>query len=129
MTTVAEQATAKHRMVSLAWELNALVGREGRPGRQGRRVAKVRVTPVVSSRDGRMRQFWTVLALDAAGCEIPLPGLVVPVTNLLRAAFPDANWERAQNYNVTTGRLTLYRPRRPECLRAKTNSARGAGGA
>lgn len=119
MTTVLEQVTAERCTVALAWNLKALAGRP---------VAKVRITPVMSSRDGRLRRLWTVLALDFEGREIPLPGLVVPVTNLLRNAFPDAEWGRSQSYNTATGRLTRFRPSRPKCLRKQSAPSAAAKG-
>lgn len=94
--------------VGLAWDLREIAGQP---------LTQVIIWPQYDERDGGHRRLWTVLAIGLDGREVPLPGRMIPVINLLRRTFPLAEWGRAQRYRVRTGVLTRYTPRQPECLR------------
>ncbi len=104
MTVTLEHPPAPDVRTVLAEELREIAGRP---------LVQVLVFLQFDERDGGRRLMWTVLALDAEGREVPLPGRVIPVVNLLRRTFPLAEWGRAQRYRVGTGALTKYTPRKP----------------
>lgn len=102
-TTSAIHTAGKRTRDRLYCQLRALTRRD---------VAEVRITPALYG-DG------TVYCAMAIGCnrrEIPLPGVAREVAALIRAAFPDADWRRAQDYDVTTGTLTEHIVRLPAGL-------------
>lgn len=78
-----------------------------------RGVAEIRITPY---RHG-VRRFWCVMALGHDRREIPLPqGGAQRISRVLRAAFPEAAWSSAQDYDAATGVLTEHVPAIPACL-------------
>jgi len=83
-------------------------------------LAQVIVWPQWDERGGGHRRLWTVLAIGPDGSEVPLPGRVIKVVNLLRSTFPLAPWGRAQRYRVRSGALTKYTPRLSDSLRNTT---------
>jgi hypothetical protein len=110
MTTTVELLSYEEEVArALGWELHEIAGQP---------LVEVRVTPVWSSRSGLWAQVWTVLALDSQGREVPLPGAVTRVVDLLRSAFPLACWSRAQDYDVRTGALTEHVTHTPDSLTA-----------
>lgn len=86
----------------------------------GHDLAEVRITSV-NWPDGPQ---WVAMTLTAdplavrARREIPLEegSQHKAIAFLLRDAFPDADWFRAQDYDVTTGVLREHTPRIPSCL-------------
>ncbi|MET9081393.1 hypothetical protein ABZX77_05730 [Streptomyces sp. NPDC004237] len=78
----------------------------------GRAVSEVRVTPALYG-DGSV---WCAMAIGCDLREIPLPSKSHEVAAVIRAAFPGANWARAQDYDVTTGALVEHIVRMPACL-------------
>jgi hypothetical protein len=81
----------------------------------GHVLAEVRVTPALYGGGN----VWCVMALDRRRREVPLPGLAVDIALLLKRAFPRADWDRAQDYDVTTGVLTKHLTLLPACLRGE----------
>ncbi|MFJ2178934.1 hypothetical protein ACIOHE_39330 [Streptomyces sp. NPDC087851] len=76
-------------------------------------LAEVRITPYRHG-DGR---FWCVMALGCERREVPLPkGAPATISAALRAAFPLARWDVAQDYDITTGVLTEHITPLPACL-------------
>jgi hypothetical protein len=78
----------------------------------GRELAEVRITPALY---GGGTSF-CAMALDSRGREVPLPGVQRFVADRLRRAFPRADWDCAQDYDVTTGILREHVVRQPACL-------------
>jgi hypothetical protein len=87
----------------------------------GRVLAEVRVTRVQWTDDPR----WCVLALTVEK-RLPFGRREVPladgdhhreIAELLKRAFPHADWDRAQDYDVATGFLTEHVTVLPDCLR------------
>jgi hypothetical protein len=109
MPAVLERNTDAH--TALAWELQTIAGRP---------LAQVIVWPRWDERDGGHRRMWTALAIGLDGCEVPLPGRVIPVINLLRRTFPLAPWGRPQRYRIREGALTKYTPRLSKPFRNHT---------
>jgi len=87
----------------------------------GRVLAEVRVTRVQWTDGPR----WCVLALTVekrppfGHREVPLAdsNQHEGIAELLKATFPDADWDTAQDYDVTTGALTEHVVRPPASLR------------
>lgn len=77
-----------------------------------RDVIEVRVTPAAYG-EGTV---WCAMAIDSNRREIPLPGRTGKVAALVRHLFPDADWDRAHDYDVTTGALTEHAIAIPGCL-------------
>lgn len=77
-----------------------------------RDITEVRVTPVQYGAE----QVWCAMALDSARREVPLPGITSTVAALIRTAFPDVDWARAHDYDVTTGVLVEHAMAIPGCL-------------
>ncbi|MEV7422833.1 hypothetical protein [Streptomyces sp. NPDC091212] len=78
----------------------------------GREVIEVRLTPY------HRGSTWCVMALGTNRHEVPLPkGAARAISDGLRRAFPDAAWDVAQDYDVTTGVLTEHVTVLPACLR------------
>lgn len=78
----------------------------------GCNITEVRVTPVQYGAE----QVWCAMALDSARREVPLPGITSQVAALIRTAFPDVDWVRAHDYDVTTGMLVEHSAAIPGCL-------------
>ncbi|MFJ1581591.1 hypothetical protein [Streptomyces sp. NPDC088182] len=98
-----EQATAAVRL-RLLTRLRTITGRD---------VTEVRLT---SHGPGRP-SFWCVLALGTDRQEVPLPkGGAQQIAHHMRLAFPAARWDRAQDYDVTTGVLAEHITVLPDCL-------------
>lgn len=75
-------------------------------------VAEVRVTP---ARYGR-GTVWCAMAIAVNRREIPLPGCAGEIAALIRNAFPAADWDRVQDYDVEAGVLKEHPTAVPECL-------------
>lgn len=75
-------------------------------------VAEVRITPALYGGG----TVWCAMAIGSNRREIPLPGVARQVTAVIREAFPGADWDRAQDYDVTTGALTEHVTAMPEAL-------------
>ncbi|MFI6248984.1 hypothetical protein [Streptomyces sp. NPDC051016] len=78
----------------------------------GRAVYEVRVTPALYG-DGTV---WCAMAIGCDQREIPLPSKSREVAAAIRAEFPRADWDRAQDYDVTTGVLREHTVPMPACL-------------
>lgn len=78
----------------------------------GRDVAEVRITPALYGGG----TVWCAMAIGSNRREIPLPGSAREIAGLIRAAFPSAQWDRAQDYDVTAGTLTEHSMVMPGCL-------------
>lgn len=91
----------------------------------GHDLAEVRITRV--HWDNGLR--WVALALAdhqpyptalARRREIPVIGSQHrEIARLIRDAFPEADWSRAQDYDVATGTLTEHQVQVPACLRGE----------
>ncbi|MFD7121936.1 hypothetical protein ACFWAA_33585 [Streptomyces sp. NPDC059922] len=80
--------------------------------------ARVRTVPVHTDRDGEQRVATWVVLDDALGQPIKADRAAhVAARRLLRAAFPAADWTRAQVYDALTGELAHYASVLPEELR------------
>jgi hypothetical protein len=81
----------------------------------GRAVKEVRLTRV-NWPDGKR---WVATVFGVTGNEVPLydRGLHHQAAMVLKAAFPDANWSAAQDYDVRTGVLREHVVRIPASLR------------
>ncbi|MGW0583526.1 hypothetical protein ACWD25_48210 [Streptomyces sp. NPDC002920] len=81
----------------------------------GRRVKEVRITRVTWPEGKR----WVAMVIGTHGREIPIydGGLHHNAAVVLRDAFPDANWSRAQDYDIATGVLSQHVVRMPASLR------------
>lgn len=81
----------------------------------GRPVSEVRITRVTWS-DGKR---WVAVAFGTNRKEIPMRegGLHHQAAAILREAFPDATWSRAQDYDVRAGILREHLVRTPASLR------------
>ncbi|MFK0172661.1 hypothetical protein ACIQU5_28080 [Streptomyces sp. NPDC090306] len=93
-------------------------------GIAGREVAEARITPATYGGG----QVWCVLLLDPRRREIPAPGRTRQIVDYVRSAFPDAQWNRAQDYDVTAGVLVEHTVARPPSTahRLPHRSLRGA---
>ena len=69
-----------------------------------RDVIEVRVTPAQYGTG----QVWCAMAIGCNRREVPLPGRAREVAALIREEFPDVDWDRAHDYDVTTGVLTEH---------------------
>ncbi|MCM1977178.1 hypothetical protein [Streptomyces sp. G1] len=78
----------------------------------GRALSEVRITPARYDRS----TVYCAMALDRQGREVPLPGMQRAVVGAVRRCFPDADWSRAQDYDVVTGILRQHVVRLPACL-------------
>ncbi|MFJ9114431.1 hypothetical protein ACIRJO_02660 [Streptomyces sp. NPDC102394] len=81
----------------------------------GRSVKEVRITRVNWPEGKR----WVTTVFGLNGKEVPLyeRGLHKQAAIVLRDAFPDANWARAQDYDVKTGVLREHVVQLPAGLR------------
>lgn len=81
----------------------------------GRTVREVRITRV-SWPDGKR---WVAMVIGTHGREVPIfdGGLHHVAAVVLRDAFPDADWDVAQDYDVATGVLRQHVVRMPASLR------------
>ncbi|SHI65660.1 hypothetical protein [Streptomyces sp. 3214.6] len=81
----------------------------------GRAVKEVRITRVTWP-EGKK---WVAMVIGTHGREIPVydGGLHHQAAMVLRDAFPDANWSRAQDYTVAAGVLREHVIRTPSSLR------------
>ncbi|WP_406168972.1 hypothetical protein [Streptomyces sp. NBC_00996] len=81
----------------------------------GRSVKEIRITRVRWPQGKR----WVALVIGRNGREVPLHegGLHHQAAIVLRDAFPQANWSRAQDYDVATGVLREHLVRLPAGLR------------
>jgi hypothetical protein len=81
----------------------------------GRAVQEIRITRVSWSSGPR----WVAMVIGTHGREVPVHdgGLHHTAAIVLREAFPDANWSRAQDYHVATGVLRQHIVRTPASLR------------
>ena len=78
----------------------------------GRAVYEVRVTPAMYG-EGTV---WCAMAIGCDMREIPLPSKAREVVAAIREAFPKADWDRPQDYDVTTGVLREHIVPIPACL-------------
>lgn len=85
----------------------------------GCRLAEVRITPALYGGG----TTWCAMAFGVDRTapwnrrEVPLPGVHGEIASLLRKAFPSADWDRAQDYDVVTGLLSEHVTELPACLR------------
>ncbi|MCI3277473.1 hypothetical protein [Streptomyces cylindrosporus] len=87
----------------------------------GRRVSEVRITRVTWPEGHR----WVAMVLGPGDKEVPPvrgSGLHVQAALVLKEAFPQANWGRGQNYDVTTGVLREHVVRQPASARKARNT-------
>ena len=103
MSTVAPLA---HIDGAACWSLSRELGRI-----TPREPALVRLTPYWSDAVGEPHIWHTVLVLDSAGREVPLPrGAHNLIRDALWQAFP-AQWlDQTVDYDIATGDLRLHRP-------------------
>lgn len=100
-------APLAHIEGAACWSLSRELGRIA-----PRTPTLVRLTPYWSDATGTVRIWHTVLVLDAAGREVPLPrGAHALIHEALRQAFPSQWLDQTVDYDVTTGDLRLHRPR------------------
>jgi len=80
----------------------------------GREVREVRVARVT----WRSGQRWRAMVVGQTGREVPLyePAMHHLIAQLLREAFPQADWDTAQDYNARTGVLTRHITQLPDAL-------------
>ncbi|MGW6292436.1 hypothetical protein [Streptomyces sp. NPDC055058] len=77
----------------------------------GRAVKEVRITRVHWP-EGRK---WVAMVIGTHGREVPVhgTGLHTQAALVLKDAFPRADWDRAQDYDATTGTLSEHIARMP----------------
>ncbi|MFF7966703.1 hypothetical protein ACFZC3_15215 [Streptomyces sp. NPDC007903] len=86
----------------------------------GAALSEVRITPALYG-DGTV---WCAMALDLDGREVPLAGRTREVASLLREAFPGARWNRAQDYDVASGKLRKHVIELPAALAEMAGESR-----
>ncbi|WP_416976657.1 hypothetical protein [Streptomyces sp. T028] len=81
----------------------------------GRQVKELRITRVTWP-EGKK---WVAMVIGTHGREVPVrdSGLHHQAALVMGAAFPAANWSKAQDYDVATGVLREHVVRRPAALR------------
>lgn len=84
----------------------------------GRSVKEVRITRVNWPEGKR----WVAMVIGTHGREVPVRdgGLHQTAAIVLRDAFPNANWSRAQDYDVATGTLRQHVAPTPGRRRGET---------
>lgn len=79
---------------------------------------EVRITP----QQWASRAVFCTMAISPERREIPLPkGAAAVISDAIRAAFPTAQWDHAQNYHRQEGCLREHKPRLPSFLRERAS--------
>lgn len=75
--------------------------------------ATILITPIWTDAHGPMEQVFLARALSPDGTSLRLPqGGSRDIAALMQAAYPDANWERAQTWHADTNELVAWQPPR-----------------